>query len=63
MNLSSTAKGGTDTVFTYDDCGRSIGNTMSGHIAAYGYRYDSKLRTVTSSIPGENDVTNDYDGF
>ncbi len=62
--LTSSAVGGASTSYSYDYWGRMLTkNQQSGaHTATYGYRYDSKLCTVTSSIPDESNVTNQYDG-
>ncbi len=62
--LTSSAVGGASTSYSYDYWGRMITkNQQSGaHTATYAYRYDSKLCTVTSSIPDESNVTNNYDG-
>ena len=61
---TSTSPSDGNMTYEYDTWGRMVTkNLQSGaHIAAYTYRYDSKLCTVTSTIPDESDVTNNYDG-
>jgi RHS repeat-associated protein len=61
---TSTSPSDGNMTYEYDAWGRMVTkNLQSGaHIAAYTYRYDSKLCTVTSSIPDESNVTNNYDG-
>jgi RHS repeat-associated protein len=63
LTANSSSSDGSMT-YSYDGWGRMVTkNLQSGaHIAAYTYRYDSKLCTVTSTIPDESDVVNNYDG-
>jgi RHS repeat-associated protein len=60
---ASTSPSDGNMTYSYDTWGRMVTEYQSeDHLAAYTYRYDSKLCTVTSTIPDESDVTNNYDG-
>jgi len=55
---------GTTTNFSYDDWGRMAGKTQGSYAATYGYRFGDKLKSVTSSFPGEApSVGYNYDGL
>src|SRR5690606_13972874 len=46
--------------FGYDAWGRQTSKTQGSQSATYGYRYGSKLYSVTSNFPDEGSVTYNY---
>jgi YD repeat-containing protein len=67
--LTKMSYGGGDTAFTYDDWGRMVTKSATGHEAIYKYRYGDKLKEVTKLtqgadyFPGETGVQFMYDGL
>ena len=39
--------------YDYDSYGRWVTKTMPGHVAAYAYGYNDKMKTMTSNLPDE----------
>jgi RHS repeat-associated protein len=62
--LTSSVTNGATTTYTYDRWGRLATRSVGTYSATYGWRFGDKLKSVTSTIPGESpSVAYNYDGL